>query len=1085
MKSACIKRIVTLGVSIWIACSPWIPCFAVAQQSQTLHITSVKEFQVFAQNCTEEAYSQGLKVVLDCDLDLSGYDSISVPVFCGIFDGAHHTIRGYQDHGKGSDRGLFRYIQSNAIIQSLTVEGTMEPGGTKSGLGMIAGRNKGMIRSCAVQGRIIGDESVGGIVGVNEASGVVLDCVNQAVVSASTNAGGIVGRSEGRIVNCVNQGMVNTEGEQAATNTGGIAGKSTGIIEHCTNSAEIGYQHIGYNTGGIVGSQNGITIRCANNAAIYGRKDVGGIVGQFEPDINFTYGAAPMDVLDTALDGLSDLMGQMVDQVSQAAGDSIDDFGIMNEAMDSIRQTAHEAGTEAITDAETMIDDVYQAAQSIHLRLDGVIGDTDGFIQQTNYNMEQVNQQMQMVRQSIMDVLYTLIDGIDQVNDEMDRGLEEIDKQTNKALDELQGAKDDLRRLNQFAQRITDILLGGETAEQKLTQLLNALDDLGVIDPVGRVNRAKTALFQASEALRRMASDIRWQIQQSNEDIQQAFNDTDEGLQILENLASTINSDTTAYANSMLAALHQINGYMSTIEDILHGYSKTVGDKGQKTMDDVNHQLTIINDEIGQLTNDAASVNTELHQTAKAIVTQLEQVEEAMKNLVKVPQKTIDDISDIVNVSDKGCVASCTNRAKIEADANVGGIVGMMAPELEIDPEQDIELNHDRITVDTHTLLKATIYSCRNDGDITAKNECAGGILGRSEVGAVLDCASRGQIQIESGGLAGGIAGQSGGVIRTSAALVDLKGTDSLGGIAGQGTDIINCRAMTRIDSNGEKLGAVAGMASGTVSGNYFLKEGLGGVDGITYVGQTQGVDFQTFSNLSGIPVDFLKFSVTFVSNDGVVAQIPVSYGGTLTSEQIPAVPQANHMFGEWSDFTHKNMIRSQTVHAVYDDLLTTVASSGNHPAVLAEGTFSPDASIDVNTWNPQATQIPIGYKLVTAYEYHMKDQMDLPDTVTLHMLAKEEGTTVAVVQNETVQIVQSTKDGSYLIYDGLPEGKVMILYRDHTVKWVICAVLAAILISFIGYDWKKRHKARKEYQACCEQPQAAVETKEEQITSK
>ena len=68
-----------------------------------------------------------------------------------------------------------------------------------------------------------------------------------------------------------------------AQDTGGIAGRSSGTITGSVNHGEIGYPHTGYNVGGIAGRQNGSVVGCENYGSIWGRKDVGGIVGQFEP----------------------------------------------------------------------------------------------------------------------------------------------------------------------------------------------------------------------------------------------------------------------------------------------------------------------------------------------------------------------------------------------------------------------------------------------------------------------------------------------------------------------------------------------------------------------------------------------------------------------------------------------------------------------------------------------------------------------------------------------------------------------------------------------------------------------------------
>lgn len=1079
------KRLAALGVGLLLAASPLGPGLAAwAADANTVHISSGSEFKEFAKKCATDTYSKGLAVVLDQDIDLSGYGSVTVPVFCGTFDGQHHTISGYQSLGKGSDRGLFRYVKPGATITGLTVSGTIEPEGTKSGVGLLAGRNEGTIRSCAVSGEVSGDESIGGLVGVNEKTGVIWDCVSSVTVTGAANAGGIAGRSDGTITGCVNQGQVNTDGEQAATNTGGITGKSTGVIENCRNEAEIGYQHVGYNTGGIVGSQDGVVAGCTNNGKVYGRKDVGGIVGQFEPDVNFTYGTSPLDALDAALDDLSGLMSQLASQVSSTAGDAIDDFKAMNDAMGSIRDTAHSAGTEAIQDADAMIDDVYTAAQAINRVLSGLIGDTDAFIQELSGNLDEVIRHMTKVRKNLMDVPVTLTNGITTATEEIDHASDTVKDDIQDARDELEGAKDDLRRLGKFIQSVSDILLGGGSAEDKLQALADALEELGDIDPSARVSRAKAAIQDAIDALKLMTDNLKWGISQSNTDIQVALKNANKALGKLENLAGTINSDVAAYSSNTMTSLRQINGHVSTIETVLRSYTSTLGEKGQQTMDDVNQQLTIINDRVGHMTDGAASANTDLHATTQSIITALSTVEDSIRNLLKVPEKTVDDVSDSAGESGPGRVVSCRNTAAVQADANVGGIAGMVAPELDIDPEEDIDLDSENVTVDTHAFLKATVRDCRNDGNVTAKNECAGGILGRAELGAAIDCVSKCSVETESGGKAGGIAGESGGSIQRCAAQADLTGGDSLGGIAGQGADISDCRAMTRIDSDGEKLGAVAGAASGTVAGNYYLDEGWGGVDGISYVGQANGVDFTAFSALSGVPADFLTFSITFVADGKTVGSLPVTYDGALDEDQIPDVPALDDSYGAWEDFAQDHITRSQTVHAVYDNLRSTISSAGRVPVLLAEGTFSPEAEIDVREWSPDEDQIPHGYELIAAYAYDIEDETPVQDDVTLHISAGDEGTAVAMFRDGKMQVVDSEKDGSYLLCDGPSSGSLLVLKRNLTPLILILSAaglgLALVLIFWII---RRRRRGRKEPNAGvpdAAQPSETAETVQE-----
>ena len=46
---------------------------------------------------------------------------------------------------------------------------------------------------------------------------------------------------------------------------------------------------MGYNVGGIVGRQSGYLDGCRNTGTVRGRKDVGGIAGQLEPQVTLRY----------------------------------------------------------------------------------------------------------------------------------------------------------------------------------------------------------------------------------------------------------------------------------------------------------------------------------------------------------------------------------------------------------------------------------------------------------------------------------------------------------------------------------------------------------------------------------------------------------------------------------------------------------------------------------------------------------------------------------------------------------------------------------------------------------------------------
>ena len=178
-----------------------------------------------------------------------------------------------------------------------------------------------------------GDTAVGGLVGSNEASGQIVSSRFRGTVMGEHYVGGIAGQNTGSLVECENSGYVNTtavevpaeftdlsllrttESVPAGTDIGGVAGFSGGIIQSCRNTGNVGYEHMGYNVGGIVGRQSGILAGCKNTGTIQGRKDVGGIAGQLEPQVTLRYDEDTLQRLGTELETLQGL-------VSQAAKDA-------------------------------------------------------------------------------------------------------------------------------------------------------------------------------------------------------------------------------------------------------------------------------------------------------------------------------------------------------------------------------------------------------------------------------------------------------------------------------------------------------------------------------------------------------------------------------------------------------------------------------------------------------------------------------------------------------------------------------------------------------------------------------------------
>ena len=292
---------------------------------ESIRISTAEELVEFAENCRLNTWSEGISVVLKKDIDLSGVEFNGIPVFSGSFYGQGHTIKGISITSDGSVLGFFRYLEETAIVYDLNLEGEITPGGTREMVGGIAGENAGTIINCSFFGTISGGDRVGGLVGSNESTGLIEDGTFSGVLSGNHFLGGIAGENHGVIRTCTNEAdinaeavqnnvsleditiddLVNTEYASTSTDIGGIAGANHGVIRESFNYGSVGYASMGYNIGGIAGSQKGYIADCVNYAKICGRKEIGGIVGQMEPNIVLTYSTDTLQILSGQMDVLS------------------------------------------------------------------------------------------------------------------------------------------------------------------------------------------------------------------------------------------------------------------------------------------------------------------------------------------------------------------------------------------------------------------------------------------------------------------------------------------------------------------------------------------------------------------------------------------------------------------------------------------------------------------------------------------------------------------------------------------------------------------------------------------------------------
>ena len=333
---------------------------ALAADPATVYIDTVQDLEALAVQCSLDTWSQGKTVVLRADISLGGIDFSPIPTFGGTFDGGGYTISGLDLRESRSPAGLFGVIQPSGVVRDLRLSGAVQPDGSCTDVGSIAGINEGLLENCSFSGTVSGKDSVGGIVGTNALDGTVRGCTSAGSVTGGSRTGGIAGVNAGVLSSCRSDSYVNITSADpglnlsdlelapsaqlftlrsldtlnVATDTGGIAGYSSGMILSCVNTGAVGYPHVGYNVGGIAGRSCGHIARCSNHGTVLGRKDIGGIVGQVEPYVVLNLSQDTLETLRSQLNALRRLVDRSADHADASSSDLTDTLSQISGVLD-------------------------------------------------------------------------------------------------------------------------------------------------------------------------------------------------------------------------------------------------------------------------------------------------------------------------------------------------------------------------------------------------------------------------------------------------------------------------------------------------------------------------------------------------------------------------------------------------------------------------------------------------------------------------------------------------------------------------------------------------------------------------------
>lgn len=949
------KKISAVILSAVLAASSFSPIPAYAD-GETVQISSAEDFAAFSKNCTLDSWSRGKTINLTADISLADTDISPVPIFCGTFNGNGHTISGLDLDGGNSYQGLFRFVAEDGVINGLTVSGTVSADGAQEYVGGIAGSVRGIVRDCSFEGVIDGTMYVGGIAGITEKTGRIENCRVIGMVQGEKYIGGITGRNDGSISASVNHARINplagglsasleeeapadvkdtaldrTESTlenardtaEVSQDTGGIAGFSNGNILNCTNEGAVGYPHVGYNVGGIVGRTSGYLSGCTNKGKINGRKDVGGIAGQLAPDIQLIFSTDTLDKLDHELSVLSSLADTAMDHTDG-------NRDVISRRLDAISDYAESASDHTSDLADMTVDWA------------------DG-------NLEVINDLMDRVGDTV-DLLNEITSSAEGILDTVGEGVELLEDCVDEAGSALGAGAKGEQELRDMIQKMKDYnAIQKECAAAIREDAKNMLKALAEGDLEGASELAADMEEQAAE-YKNAAQGKRETLKQFREAIKDlpaiadklrgSAGSLEEAMDTLEHVSYDV-ADTAA-------EVHRLFQDLSDRDDIqfkpLGDDYKAKGDQVHDSVSAIGDQLDLLNQEVGA-TGDALSADMR-----------------SLKDQLQVISDVLDDAADDARESDKddlwsdvseeeiykttvGKAEGCINNGVVEGDINAGGVAGAMAVESMLDPEEDIERVGDD-SFSFHYETRAILLNCENRVPVTSKKDYAGGIVGRMDLGYILDCRNYGNVESTDGSYVGGIAGSSASTIRRSQSKCMASGKNFVGGIAGDGYNLTENLAFVSIGNGEMYCGAIAGRVDdeGEISSNRFVENGSAGIDGVSYAGKAEPISYESLMAEENAPEEFGKFTLTYIADDTLAGRVSCKYGEPLSGLAVPSVPQKPGYHGEWEPVGEDTITFDHVLKAVYTPHVTTVESSARRDdvraVILVEGTFHEDTEL-------------------------------------------------------------------------------------------------------------------------------------------
>lgn len=561
---------------------------------------------------------------------------------------------------------------------------------------------------------------------------------------------------------------------------------------------------------------------------------------------------------------------------------------------------------------------------------------------------------------------------------------------------------------------------------------------------------------------------------------------TEDTIQALGDEMDTLGGLTNQLSANAQSGAHEVMSQVAALEDYAESAKEALKmlspeDGELPDLDTILVAQNALSESLSAMPGTVDSITQAVGDTVYGISQDLQSVQDQVGVMGGIIGSAEENMGIIVtDISDEdtenaltGKVENCTNNGAVSGDGYVGGVVGTIGYENDLDTQEDVDV-YGQFSLNTAGKIRAVLLNCTNRGEVSLSKQYGGGAVGMQLLGLVKGCISTGSVNAEKASYIGGIAGLSQGFIRQCSAKCFVSGDVNVGGIAGCGKVITDCRSMVSLEG-GEKVGTVMGTddtvfgKAEEISGNFYLAVNgdIGAIDGISYTGSAEAKSQDEFFKLSGVPAEFRTVTVKFVFEDGESEILQMSHGSVLEKDMIPEIPEKNGYTGYWDGIENTDALKidfDTAFYAKYDEKATVLAGEetdeNGRPILFAHGIFESDARI---------VSKALLRELGAEQEYVAGRSFEIEGgTATALRFNIGSGYTDKALQviiydaNGQSRTVSCRVEGSYAVFEVNEDDMAFAVMRqaqDYTVYIIAAAAAVVIIVLIIVLAVRKKKK--------------------------